>query len=113
LSGDGHDARNCGIEDGEDGSFTGGDGLERVRGEVLDQVWVQLKAIPGLGEDLSQEGEGGRRLSGGRGAGGFLKVWGAGLGNGCCQSLIAGGDGGDLHQGTEWGAECRRVSRKQ
>jgi len=28
LGGDGHDARKCGTEDGEDGSFTGSDGLE-------------------------------------------------------------------------------------
>jgi len=40
LSGDGHDARDGGTEDGEDGSFTGGDGLECAGGEVLDEVWV-------------------------------------------------------------------------
>ena len=28
LSGDGHDARESGIEDGQNGSLTGGDGLE-------------------------------------------------------------------------------------
>ena len=59
LGGDGYDARNSGAENGEDGSFTSGDGLERLRGKVLDQVWVQLEAISSLREDFCQEGEGG------------------------------------------------------
>ena len=79
----------------------------------MDQVWVQLEAVPGLGEDLSQEDEGGQCLSSGGGGGGFLEPQGADTGNGSCQSLIARRDRGDLDQGTEWGAECRRVSRKQ
>jgi len=28
----------------------------------MDQVWVQLEGVPGLSKDLTQEGEGGRRL---------------------------------------------------
>jgi len=35
------------------------------------------------------------------------------MGNGSCQSLIARANGGDLHQGTEWGAERGRGSCKQ
>jgi len=42
-----------------------------------------------------------------------VKARGADTGNGSRQSLVARRDGGDLHQGTERGAECRRVSRKQ
>jgi len=57
LGGDGHYSRDGGAENGEDGAFTGGDGLECVRGEVLNQVGVQLKAVSGLGEDFCQEGE--------------------------------------------------------
>ena len=113
LSGDGHHAWDGGAENGGDGSCTGGDGLERARGQVFDQVWVQLEAVSGFGEDFSQEGKGGRRLTGGGGGGRFLTVWGAGAGNGSCQSLIPRGDGGDLHQGTGWGVACRRVSGKQ
>jgi len=36
-----------------------------------------------------------------------LKAGGIGTGNGCCQGLIAWGDGGDFHQGTEWGVGTR------
>jgi len=57
LGGDGHDARDSGAEDGGPGSFTSSHGLERVRGEVLDQVWVHLKAIPSLQDNFCQEGE--------------------------------------------------------
>jgi len=57
LGGDGHYARDGGAENGEDGAFAGGYGLKCVRGEVLNQVKVQLKAVSGRGEDLCQEGE--------------------------------------------------------
>ena len=40
LGGDGNYARDGCTEDGEDGTFTGSDGLEWVRGKVLDQVGV-------------------------------------------------------------------------
>jgi len=56
LGGDAHNARDGGAENGEDGAFAGGYSLKCVRGEVLDQVGVQLKAVSGLGEDLCQEG---------------------------------------------------------
>ena len=62
LGGDGYSARDGGTEDGEDGAFTSGDGLKRVRGEILDQVGVQLKAVPGFHEDICQEDKEGRWL---------------------------------------------------
>jgi len=57
--GDDYYARDGGTPNGEDGAFTSDNGLECVRGEVLDQVGVQLKAVPGFREDYCQEGEGG------------------------------------------------------
>jgi len=57
--GDAHDARNRGAVNGDDGSFTSGNDLERLRGKLLDQVWVQLEAIPSLSKDFCQEGQGG------------------------------------------------------
>jgi len=62
LGEDGDYARDGGTEDRVDGTFTGGDGLESVRGEVLNQFGVHKEAIPGLREDFCQEGEGRRRL---------------------------------------------------
>jgi len=57
LGGDSHYARDGSVEDGEDGAFAGGYGLECVRGEVLNQVTVQLKAVSGHGESFRQEGK--------------------------------------------------------
>ena len=48
LGGDGHAARDDGTEDREDETFTGGECLAWVGGEVLDQFGVQVKGIPGL-----------------------------------------------------------------
>jgi len=42
---DGHYAGDGGAEDGEAGPFACGYGLESERGEVLDQVGVQLEAV--------------------------------------------------------------------
>jgi len=70
----------------------------------LSLVSAKISAWKVRGGDVCPEGEG---------EGGAFKGWGADMGNGSCQSLVARGDGGDLHQGTEWGAECREVSRKQ
>ena len=42
LGGDGQYASDSGADDGEDGAFAGGYGLDCVRGEVLKQVRVQL-----------------------------------------------------------------------
>ena len=47
LGGDGHYARDGGAKNGEDGPFASGYCLECVRGEVLDQVAVQLEAVSG------------------------------------------------------------------
>jgi len=57
LSGDGYYARNPGTADREGGAFTGRDGMEGVRGEVLDKVGVESEAIPGLRKYCCQEGE--------------------------------------------------------
>ena len=57
LGGDSHYARDSGADNGEDCAFAGGYGLECVRGEVLNQVGVQLKAFSGLGEEFCKEGE--------------------------------------------------------
>jgi len=50
-------ARPFGTEDVEDRACAGGYCLECLRGEVLNQVGVHLKAVPGRGEDSRQEGE--------------------------------------------------------
>jgi len=57
LGGDDHYARDYCTEDGEDRLFTSGSGLEWMRGEVLHQVGVHLKAVPGLGEDFCKKGK--------------------------------------------------------
>jgi len=57
LGGVGHYARDGGAENREGGAFGGCYGLKYVRGEVLNQVRVQLKALSSLSEDLCQEGE--------------------------------------------------------
>ena len=48
LGGDGHYARDGGADNGEDGPLACRYGLECVRGEVLDQVRVQLEAVSGF-----------------------------------------------------------------
>jgi len=62
LGGNGNYARDRGAKEGNDRAFPSSHGLERVRGEILDQVGVQLEAVPDLGKDFCQEREGGRPL---------------------------------------------------
>lgn len=63
LHGNGYYAQDSGTKNGlaEGITFTSCDGLEDGRGEFLDQVGVELKAILGFSEDSCQQGEGGRR----------------------------------------------------
>jgi len=53
----GHYARDGGTENGEGAALTGHDGMDGVRGEILDKVGVELEAILGLREHLLHEGE--------------------------------------------------------
>jgi len=57
LGGDSYYARDGGTEDREDGAFASSYGLEYVRGEVVNQVGVWLKAVPGLGENFRQKSQ--------------------------------------------------------
>jgi len=57
LPGNGHYAGDSGTQYGKGGAFPCRDGLESMRGEILDEVRVGLEAIPGLGKDFRQEGQ--------------------------------------------------------
>jgi len=48
LGCNGYYARDGGTENGEDGAFAGSDGLKGMGGQVLNQVGVELEAIPGF-----------------------------------------------------------------
>jgi len=74
---------------------------------VLEYVGVELEAIPGLRKNISQEGKRGGD-AGGRGWGGhLLKAGGVGPSDGSSQSLVAWGDGFNLHQRIERGGRER------
>jgi len=105
LCGDGYYAGDTGTEYGKGGAITGRNGLEGVRGEILDEVRVELEAVPGLGKDFRQERERGCRLRRGAGGGRFQIAGGIGNGDGSCQGRVAWGNGRDFHQGTEWGSK--------
>jgi len=57
LRGNGYYAGDRGTEYEQGGAFAGCNGLEGMRGEILDEARVELEAVPGHGEDFRPEGE--------------------------------------------------------